>query len=274
MPINRCLLLALASSLLLAAPCSFAQYADAVLSYNPGNGFNSNYTNPAAALGSPSRQTVDPDPTYGGVFAVDPFTPPYLSNQLVSIGAGGSLTLHLSAPALNDPTHSYGASFILFGNSGFLITNGDYSGGGVTDGSLFGASGATRIEVSADNLTYYTLNPKLAPPVDGLFPSDGQGNFQKPVDPGDNGASFAGKDLSGIRALYAGSAGGAAYNLSWAQSTNGDSVPLASVNFIRIDVLSGTAQIDGVAVVPEPGPFALFLIGLMVIGLIQRRLHP
>src|SRR5438034_7355902 len=77
-----------------------AQFADSVVAYNPGSGFAAGYTNATAALGSPSRQTVDPDPTFGGTYPVDPFSPPYLSTQLVSLGAGGSLTVRLDTPAL------------------------------------------------------------------------------------------------------------------------------------------------------------------------------
>ena len=128
---------------------SHAQFADSVASYTPGSGVGANFTNPAAALGEPSR--VNP---FGE--SVDPFNPPYGTNQVVSLGAGGSLTLRLDRPILNDPSHPFGVDFIVFGNAGFVITNGDFSGGGVTDGSLFGDNlGATRLSVSLDNVTYY-----------------------------------------------------------------------------------------------------------------------
>ena len=120
------------------------------------------YTNAAAALGSPSRQTVDPDPTFGGTFPVDPFSPPYLSSQVVSIGAGGSLTVHLDTPVVNDPAHPFGVDFIIFGNSGFVITNGNFSGGGITDGSLFANnSGSTRVSVSLVAVVSLLLHCRL-----------------------------------------------------------------------------------------------------------------
>src|SRR5439155_20219030 len=95
-----------------------AQYADSVVSYFPGTGFSPGFTNPAAALGEPSRATPG---TFGG--PVDPFDPAYLPSQLVSIGAGGSLTVKFSKPVLNHPRNRFGIDFIVFGNSGVIITN-------------------------------------------------------------------------------------------------------------------------------------------------------
>ena len=82
---NRLSMLALASVLLV--PNSFAQFADAVVAYVPGSGVSSSYTNPASALGEPSRVTPG---VWGG--PVDPFNTPWLGEQLVSVGAG-ELTL-------------------------------------------------------------------------------------------------------------------------------------------------------------------------------------
>ena len=151
---------------------SLAQFADAVVAYVPGAGFSAGFTNTTAALGEPSRVTPGP---WGG--AVDPFSPPWQDIQLVSVGAGGSITLHLSFPVQDDRTHPFGCDFILFGNAGFNITNGEYSGAGITDGSLLGNNtGQTRISASSDGTNFFVLNPALAPTVDALFPTDGGGN--------------------------------------------------------------------------------------------------
>src|SRR2546426_8446231 len=88
-----------------------AQYAEAVVSYVPGAGFAAGFTNPAAALGEPSRVTPG---MFGG--PVDPFDPPYLSRQLVSIGTGGSVTVKFIQPVLNHPLNRFGIDFIIFGN--------------------------------------------------------------------------------------------------------------------------------------------------------------
>ncbi len=117
-----------------------AQYADSVVAYTAGSGVTPSYTDPTRSLGPPT--------TFIGYQNADPFNPPYLDTDLVSVGAGGSLTVQFSAPILNIPAHPYGLDFIIFGNSGFVITNGDFSGGGITDGSLFANNtGATRVWV-------------------------------------------------------------------------------------------------------------------------------
>jgi hypothetical protein len=237
-----------------------ANYADSVVAYVPGTGpaIDQGYTNSAAALGEPSRSTPG---AFGG--PVDPFNPPYLKDQLVGLGAGGSLTVAFSNPISNDPRNRFGMDFIIYGNAGFAITNGNFSGGGITDGSLFGAnSGTTRVSVSADNITYYTLDPARAPVVDTLFPTDGSGSFELSVDPALTAGQFSGLRLDGIRSLYGGSGGGAGFDIAWAQDATGQPVSLPDVRFIRVDVLSDIAEIDGFsATVPEPGTWVLLAVG-------------
>jgi hypothetical protein len=243
------------------------QYAQRVVDYSVGTLPRpvAGFTNTSAALGMPSRQTTDPDPTWGGTFPVDPFNGPYLANQVVSVGAQGSLTVAFAAPIPNQPGNPFGIDFIVFGNSTFIITNGNYSGGGVTDGSLFGNNaGPIKVSVSEDGITFYELHSSLAPVVDSYFPTDGSGDFAQPVNPAWSETDFAGQDLSGIRRLYAGSAGGSGFDLSWAQTSDGQPVSMAQANYVRIEVTSGHAEIDGFSVVssvPEPSPGALVLCG-------------
>jgi len=245
---------ALALASLLVVSTLHAQYADSIVSYTSGSGVSPSYTDPTHALGAPT--------TFIGYQNADPFNPPYLGSDLVSVGAGGSLTVQFASPILNSPSHPYGLDFIIFGNSGFIITNGDFSGGGITDGSLFANNtGATRVSVSADNVTYYALNPALAPVADGLFPTDSAGDSHLPVNPALSQSDFAGQNLAGIRSLYAGSGGGTGYDISWAQDGFGQSVFLPSISFVRVEVLSGKSEIDAISVVPEPGSWALGLVG-------------
>jgi hypothetical protein len=117
-----------------------AGFADSVISYAPGTGFatefgsGAGYTNAAAALGEVARITPG---QFGG--PVDPFNPAFTREQLVSIGAGGTLTIRMDSLVFNDARNPFGIDFLVFGNSGFIITNGNFAGGGVTDGSLFSA---------------------------------------------------------------------------------------------------------------------------------------
>jgi len=142
-----------------------AQFADRVVSYDPGIGYAVGFTNADAALGEPSR--VNP---FGE--STDPFDPPYGHHQIVSLGAGGSLVLEFNQPILNHPRNIFDLDFTVFGNSGFIITNDfdenwNWIGTPATDGSLFAQNdGATRVSVSADGTNFYQLNPALAPTVD------------------------------------------------------------------------------------------------------------
>lgn len=244
-----------------------AGFAANVVSYTPGTGVSAGYSTPGAALGEPSRVTPG---QFGG--PIDPFSPPFLAEQVVSIGAGGSLTLGFDLPIPDDPANPFGLDFIVFGNSGFQIVNGDFTGGGITDGTLFGAnSGATRVSVSSDGQSFYQLTPSLAPVVDGPFPTDGSGSFFLPVNPALQASSFSGKGLAGIRELYRGSAGGTAYDISWARNAAGEPAGLKSVQYVRFEVVSGLSEIDGVAVVPEPRVLSLLALGGMALGIYGRR---
>ena len=259
------------ASVLLFPTLVVAQFASSVVSYNPGVGFQAGYNTASSALGEPSRVTPG---LYGG--PVDPFNPAYLASQLVSLGAGGSLTVEFNSPILNNPANVFGCDFNIFGNAGFIVTNatdfnGNFIGTPATDGSLFGHNpGATRVLVSADGINFFLLNPALAPMVDNLFPTDGSGDFSLPVNPALNAASFAGKTLADVRALYNSAAGGAGYDISWAQDGLGHSVSLASINFVRVEVLSGKAEVDGFVVVPEPTVISFALLGIVTLALRRK----
>lgn len=231
-----------------AIPSVRGQFAREVLTYQPGDGvaveFGSGigYTNPAVVLGPPSRFSRSESSP------IDPFDPPYLRSQLLSLGTNGSVTLKLDAPILDDPANAFGLDFVVFGSAGFIITNGNYEGGGVTDGTLFGQNrGSTRVWVSENGATFYLLDPKRASVVDTLYPTDSAGDVLKAVDPQLEADRFAGKNLEGIRQLYAGSAGGAGYDLAWAVTPEGLPALLHRADYVRIEVTSGRADIDAVA---------------------------
>ncbi len=255
-----------------------AQYPSAVTAYSAGAGVAVGYTDPTVALGEPSRSTPG---TFGG--PVDPFDSPYLGSQLVGIGAGGSLTVHFDTPVQHDASHPFGVDFQVFSGSFFVVTNSfdsnfNYVGTPATDGSVFGTGAAsTRVSVSADGVTFFTLNPALAPQIKSLFPTDGAGDFTRPVNPSLTSADFAGLTLDGVRNRYAGSAGGTGFDLAWAQDGTGHSVAIDQASYVRIDVLSGKVEVDGLAAVrgltsvPEPSAWALGIIGLVPVLVLGRR---
>jgi hypothetical protein len=243
------MLLSASAGVFLSPFIAQAQFASGVISYNPGSGFSPNFTNSGAALGAPASGS-----------GITPFAPPFSTSQIVSIGAGGSLTLQFNTPILNNPANPYGIDMMIFGNSFFVITSGSGSSA-ITSGAIFTSTISTRVEVSADGSTWFTLDPNLAPNVGTLFPTDGTGSPFVPVNPALTSADFNGLNLSGIRSLYRGSAGGAGFDLSWARDGDGNPVDLQSASFLRIDVLSGRTQIDAVSVVPEPGSWMMGAIG-------------
>ena len=266
--------IALATLAALSLHALQAQYASKVVGYSTGDGFADGYTDPASALGSPSRVTPG---TFGG--PVDPFSGPYLKTQLVSVGTGGSLTVRFDAPVKNSPANPFGADFQVFGNSFFVVTNGfdqdfNYIGAPATDGQVFGlGTSTTRISVSDDGLTYFTLSPTLSPGLKSLFPTDGSGDFGKPVDPSVRASDFSGLTIDGVRKLYGGSGGGTAYDIAWARDGKGNAVAMDRINFVRVEVLTGKVEIDGFSAVavPEPSTWVLVGIGLGALVVVRRQ---
>lgn len=238
-----------------------AQFADSVLSYESGTGFAAGFTNASAALGAPALGS-----------GITPYAPPFAKTQLVSIGAGGEITLQMDSQILNTPANPYGLDFIIFANS-FFIENGGSGQGATTSGSLFFHSSTIQIQVSPDDVNWYTLNPALAPQAGEWFPTYGGGNPVMPMDPSlMNSANFAGLTLAQVESLYNGSAGGTGYSLSWAQDSGGNSVDLTSVDYVQIDVESGVLDMDAISVVPEPATWSMVFVGAGLFYLRSKKL--
>jgi len=245
---KSCLLaLAGAGALFLNHAAAATNFAARVVAYEPGLNYAEGFTNTETVLGDISR--VNP---FGD--AVEPFNPPYGRAQILSIGEGGSVTIQFDEPVWNHRRNPFGVDFIIFGNSGFIITNDfdpvtyEWIGTPATDGSLFGANpGVTRVSVSRDGRRFYELSG--APTVDTLFPTDGTGDSSVAVDPALSEADFAGATLADIRARYGGSAGGTGFDISSARGPHGRRVPLSFIRFVRVEVLSGKAEIDAFSAV-------------------------
>lgn len=240
-------------------PAFGTSFATEVIAYVPGTNAAGSHTNPLTALGPPSRIT--------GSGNVTPFNAPFLSTEIVSIGASGSLTIRMAGPVEDDPANPFGVDLLIFGNAFFGST-----GDGRASGSVFREP--ARIAVSQDGLEFVEIANVFA---DDLFPTNGwqdetgtlPTDFGRPVDPSLTAADFAGRDFAGIAALYAGSGGGTGVDLAV--------VGLPWIEFVRISQPLGdtwSAEIDAfadVVAVPEPASGALLGAALAALALGRRR---
>jgi hypothetical protein len=231
-----------------AASAAGDPFADVVVSYVAGANPAAGYTSPSAALGSPERFTGE------GFFpsVVSPFSPPFLPDEIVSIGAGGSLVVKFDEPVVDDPGNPFGIDLLVFGNSGFIdgaypkgFVDGIYgNGGGVIEVSQDGEHWTPVVGAVADGL-FPTLGWLDAGPFDdlpGRIPSD----FTKPVDPALALRDLLGLDYPSLVALYDGSGGGAGINLagtglSWIAYVR-ISVPADAVLHVEIDAFAAVAS--------------------------------
>jgi len=239
-------------SLSFAPRASAAPFAAEVVSYTPGTNATAGYTDPSVALGSPGRATGT-GPFDG---SLTPFNAPYQGSDVVSIGAGGQLTVRFDHPVADDAANPYGIDLLVFGNAFLGI---DFNTG-LADGSVFAEP--ARIAVSQDGVSWFNV-PILA---DALFPSlayqdvtdpfgsDGSvpTSYTRPMNPALGLADFAGKTTAELAALYAGSGGGAGIDLS--------PLGLPFIQYVRVFQDAGdsfASDVDAFADVPEPGAGAL-----------------
>lgn len=244
------------------------RFASEVVSYTPGVNPAAGYTNPAVALGSPERFTGE------GVFPsqVTPFNPAFGTDEIVSIGRGGSLTVRFDQPIVDNPANPFGVDLLIFGNSFFFdpvafnpIANALDADGGTVEVSLDGVDWRVVPNALADGL-FPTLGYLDAsgpfPGAAGSVPSD----FGTPVNPA-FASSWQGQDLAGLLALYNGSGGGSGIDIG----TTG----LPQIQFVRVSVAStaaGNVEIDAFSVVvPAPGALgALALAGVVAVRRARR----
>lgn len=251
-------------------------WADGVVQYLQGGSVGSDwvtsepFTNPQTALGQPTRFAGTPE-TFGT--ATTPFSSAYRSYEIVSLGAGGSLTLQFNEPVVDHPLNPFGIDLLIFGNSFYSI---DF-GAGTATGAIDANIGV--IEVSANGVDYVPVTGG----ADGKFPTVGYldttdpfaptagsvlSDFTKPVNPAVL-ASVAGLNTAQIIAAYDGSGGGSGIDLAGSG--------LGSVSFVRISNPAGslrTIEIDALAdvrAVPEPATIALLTMATSGIASLRRR---
>jgi len=263
--------IAVTSTIALAGP-----FASNMISYDAGSNAAVGYTDAFTALGSAERFTGE------GIFpsGVTPFNPAFGTDEIVSIGSGGQLTLGFDTLITNNASHAYGIDLIVFSNAGFVDTSWsdadpDNDGTGVIGSNpfIFGAGGEATIQVSQDGTTWHTaaitmldLFPTLgyadfATPAPGSIGSI-ESDFTQAMDPTLGLADLADLSFAEIIALYDGSGGGIGIDIA--------STGLSSASYVRFLNNSGEAfEIDAVAAVPAPGAF--MLLGLGSLAATRRR---
>lgn len=239
-------------------------WADLIVSYDGGVNPDAGFTDAAAALGKPTLFT-DPLGMYGGV--VTPLNPSFGLGETVSLGRGGSLVVQFDEPVTDDPRNPFGIDLLVFGNA-FIAA--DFNGPEPITEGVVGEGG--QVAVSADGVTFFDVTGE----ADGTFPtnaySDVEGpftttpgaieaDFTRPVDPALN---VAGKTLAQLLAAYAGSGGGAGFDIG--------PTGLTSISYVRITNPVGAAftpEIDALADVaasiPEPAAQQMFLLAAIIL---------
>src|SRR5262249_54731462 len=139
----------------LARDAAAAPWADAIVDYSPGTTAQPGYTMPSVALGSPERVTGE---IFGFPRHVSMFHPPFGDDEIVSIGEGGHLTIHMGQPVTNDPAHLYGVDLIVFGKAAFQ--DADYPNGQQYNPARLFGSQPLNVEVSADGTSWFPVAPR------------------------------------------------------------------------------------------------------------------
>ncbi len=254
------------NGILLANDTVSNPYASGVVGYDEGSNPVSGFTNALTALGSPERFTGELD-GFPGV--VNPFSPAFGMDELVSIGSGGFLTVEFEQAIRDDAGNPFGIDFLIFGNAGFI------GFGEVGDPpSMFGVGGEATVQVSANGLDWVNVQTRLLDlmPVLGYqdsgpfdsFPGSVETDFTRPVDPSITLGDLAGKSLSQLVDLYDGSGGGVGFDLA--------GTGLSEVSFIRVLNESAIAfEIDAFADVSVPSPGGVALIAPPGVFLLCRR---
>lgn len=248
-------------------------WADQVVSYVQGTGANPSYVDPTTALGSPERFTGETD--FGGSFAsaVSMFNPAFGTDELVSIGEGGSLEVRFDEPIIDDPANPYGVDLIIFGNEGFI--DADFPNGTISDPAAIFSADPMEVLVSDDGSTWVSLGTF----TEGLFPTQGYldlppqsstpgsvpTSFQRPIDPSLTLSSFDGLTYAQALDLYDGSGGGTPIDIA--------ASGFSQISYVRVvnHTPGATVEIEAFATVPEPSTSLLALVGLAGVALWRER---
>jgi len=254
------------------------RFASSVVGYsNLGSGI---YGSPEATLGKPTTWIKDTqnggaDKQVAASLIYGAWnTAPDGSALVTTVKTGGYLTVKFDNPITNDASHRYGMDFIVFGNSffsGSVSATASTNMENVTIASSGVAAEPTTVSVSPDGVNWYTFS---TPTADNLWPTQAftwdstthswgaESDWTKPVDPTLKASDVTGKSVADAIKLYAGSAGGTAFDIG----VSG----FSSISYIRFTGSGG--EIDGISRVSSvPEPSSLAVLGLGALALIRKR---
>jgi hypothetical protein len=239
-----------------------------VVSYSPGNA-DASFQNASAALGALNGNT-----TFGGL---NPFNPAFDPSQIVVVGGGGDLKIHLSS-AISTAGRNLG----VYTPNGIVDVSPDGSGRAGNPATLLSAPSLAVISVSNDGSHWFALNGgapvTLDAPTNYYLDSE-ISNYDQPLGTttSDEFKPWSGSltDLNGlkyddIKAALAGSAGGNWFDLSGVGTDAINYVDFSVPSDDRL-VLDSVAGAEGSTPVPEPIPLGHFLIVLPFILLYRHR---
>ena len=218
---------------------------------------------------------------FGGV--ISPFNPPYQTNDIVSIGENGHLTLRLSNYAIPQAGSREIGVFTNAGLADFDYPNGKADGGPFTfgvDSALVEVSENGTSWVSLGNVTFdipanaYTDLTDPFSLTNGSVPADSQQPFAGSL------SDFANKTYAGaspnIRELLDGSAGGTWLDISAAGLAQVGFIrftmpeSLAAIVSLELDAVSIAHDAIGAPTVPEPAT-AMLLVAALVGFVVKQR---
>jgi hypothetical protein len=223
------------------------------------------WNDPTTALGAPTT-----DEEFG---AINPFNPPFQTNDIVVIPAGGSVELAFPQPAAITSAPALG----VFVNNGLIDVSADGSGQAGNPAGYFSSIPEATVSISQDGKTWFPVgNETFDLPTNAYLDTEISGYFQ----PGGSqlanfGQPFIGtlSDLNGlnydqIRTLFNGSAGGNWLDLTPTGLTSFQyvlfSIPADSGERMAIDAISAQA-------VPEPATALLLPLAFVAVSRRRRR---
>jgi hypothetical protein len=199
--------------------------------YTPGAA-NTNFENPSAALGNLNGNTG-----FGGL---NPYNPAFSPNDIVWVGPGGSLTLHLSGPVAAN-----GFNLGVYSNVGMTEAAGG-AGTSTDPAANFNQASVAVVSISQDGVNFVPLNGgnpiTFSNPTNYYTDKPIVSNFQalgtahasqsKPFLQGIS--SFNGSTYDQIKATLNNSAGG-----TWLNLRNSG---IAGVNYVKFDVAANSTN--------------------------------